>query len=470
MPRGPSFFRLLLHVLVVRPLVQLLFGLSVRGRENLSAHGPFLLAANHNSHLDILVLFSALPLREVCRTHAVAAKEYFARNALVFATVDFLFRPIWIDREAHTGDPLREMGECLDAGENVLIFPEGTRGEAGRIGCFHTGVGRLVASRPDVPLLPAFLLGPERAMPRRTAWPVPLWQHVTIGPPQTVTGGADDITRALRESVEALARSETAARHRRREERQHAFVVAVLGIDGSGKSTLSRSLVRGARLGTRTCLIGDRLELFADGIPRAAQPLAKERVRRWLGARAKDAKSLARYRIPKLVELLLRDALLGEAKRWYGPDAIVMDGSPLLNMTAWSVLYRPGELDADLCGRGMSLLTGQHLRRCERMELYREFPVLRPLARLGLTRLSLPDAVVFVDLEPAMAIERIAARGERQQVHETAAKLARLREAYLLVVSVVRERFGVPAHVLDGSRPAVEVAAEAGRVLEETRT
>ena len=68
MARPSSWHRLLLHAAVVRPLVHLVFGLNVRGRENLPAAGPFLVAANHNSHLDILVLFSALPLREVCRT------------------------------------------------------------------------------------------------------------------------------------------------------------------------------------------------------------------------------------------------------------------------------------------------------------------------------------------------------------------------------------------------------------------
>ena len=464
-----SLFRLLLHVLLVRPLVHLFFGLNVRGRENLPDRGPFILAANHNSHLDILLLFAALPLREQCRTHAVAAKECFAHNSLIFAIVNFLFRPVWVERESRTGDPMREMRERLAAGENVVIFPEGTRGEAGKIGRFHIGAGRLVADQEGVPFLPVFLLGPESAMPRRASLPLPLGKQLTIGPPLVPDGEADEITRALRESVQALARSETAARHRRREERRRPLVVAVLGIDGSGKSTLSRALTRDVAPDERTCLIGDRLELLTGGVPRAAQPFAKERIRRWLSARAKKAKSLARYRIPKLTELMLRNALLGEAKRWYGPDLIVMDGSPLLNITAWSALYRPGELDADLCARGMALLSGRRTSRRDRAALFREYPVLRTIKSLGLARLALPDAVFFVDVGVSVALERIQSRGEHLQLHETEEKLVRLREAYHLVVSTVKEHFGRPAFVLDGARDAESVAAEARRLLAQVR-
>jgi len=305
-----------LHLLVLRPLLHVVFGLNVRGRENLPDRGPCILAANHNSHLDILMIYTALPVRLIATAHVVAAYDYFARHRLLFAVVNFLFRPVWVDRGTGGGDALKRMDAFLAAGESIIIFPEGTRGEAGLLGHFHGGVGKLASGHPEVPLLPLFLRGTERALPRKASLPLPIWQHVSIGPPQRLTGGIKEITESLRESILALERSEVASRHKRRPERHRAFVVAVLGIDGSGKSTLSRRLAVDMSASERTSLIGDSLELFAGGGPRAAQPLLKEKLRRWVSAQAKDARSLARYKIPKLAELLLRNALLGEDHRY----------------------------------------------------------------------------------------------------------------------------------------------------------
>ena len=103
----------------------------------------------------------------------MAAHDYFARHRRLFAVVDFLFRPVWVDRETGGGDALEQMEAILDAGESIIIFPEGTRGEAGRLGRFRGGVGRLVAERPEVPLLPVFLHGTERACRARRPCPCP---------------------------------------------------------------------------------------------------------------------------------------------------------------------------------------------------------------------------------------------------------------------------------------------------------
>jgi thymidylate kinase len=351
------------------------------------------------------------------------------------------------------------MLEKLEKGENIIIFPEGTRGEAGKLGRFRGGVGRILERRPDVPLLPAFLLGGEKAMPRKAAVPLPLWHQVTIGPPLSVSDDPGEITEVLRESILALARSETGARHRRRAERRESFVVAVLGIDGSGKSTLSRRLAVELSTKGNTCLIGEGLELFAEGRARATQPLVKERLRAWLQARSKHAESLARYKIPKLTELLLRDALLGEAKRWYGPDVVIMDGSPLLNMTAWSVLYREEPLSEAFCAQVVGILAGRTPSTASHKALFEEFPVLRTMQRLRLTRLSLPDAIVFLDVEPTVAMQRIRARGEDVQVHETEEKLARLRAAYTQVVAATKKELGRPAYVFSGDQDADYVSA-----------
>ena len=68
----------LVHLLLLRPVLKLLLGVHVEGRENLSGLEQFILVANHNSHLDVLLLFHALPARHLRGTHPVAAYEYFS--------------------------------------------------------------------------------------------------------------------------------------------------------------------------------------------------------------------------------------------------------------------------------------------------------------------------------------------------------------------------------------------------------
>ena len=61
-----------------------------------------------------------------------------------------------------------------------------------------------------------------------------------------------------------------------------------------------------------------------------------EKLREYIGGYAKKAESLKFYKIPKLTELILRNYLIHEVSRWYLPDLIIIDGSPLLNMIAWA--------------------------------------------------------------------------------------------------------------------------------------
>jgi 1-acyl-sn-glycerol-3-phosphate acyltransferase len=456
--------------LALRPIMHTIFGVSVAGREHLRGLDQFIVVANHNSHLDTALLYCTLPLAHVTRTRAVAARDYFARHPVLRALAERLFRPIWIDRVRRDTDAVGEILQCLDQGCSVILYPEGTRGDPGRLAAFRSGIGRIVTQRPHIPVVPVFLSGPERALPKRFSMPVPLWNHVIIGPPQRLAGEPRDVARTLQTVIQELGRAVAERRHRRRATPRPVPTIAVLGIDGSGKSTLSRELARTLTEHT-VGWIGDTLELYDHGSRKALQPLLTEKVRRWIGAQAKQAKSLARYKIPKLTELLLRDRIRGETVRWYRPHVVVMDGSPLLNMTAWAVLYREEAFNAEFCAKAIGLLSGRAPATDRTDPLLRRFPELRHLQRLHLDRLHLPDAVIFLDVAPEIALQRIAVRGEARQVHETPEKLDRLRAAYRLVCDTVRNAYGIPTCVLDGtqSRQEVERAALAFvRGLEST--
>lgn len=455
--------RVLFHLLILRPLLKLVFGLHVQGAAQLEGLDQFLIVANHNSHLDALLLMSVLPRRHLANTHPVAAADHFGRSRRLAKLMDRLLAPVWVDRAGAPGAALDAMDRCLAAGGSLILFPEGTRGEPGALAPFRSGVGRLLERHPDLPVLPAHLLGPERALPRGAALPLPVWNRVLIGPTRRLRGRPRDLTAALRGSIEELGRAEAARRQQRHLHRRRSFTVAALGIDGSGKSTLAGNLAASLSEDGSVAFIGDELRLLEAGEPRELQPLAVERLRLRLSRRAKRARSLAGYKIPKLAELLLRDRLLAECRRWYDPDWVLMDGSPLLNMTAWSILYKEEGFDPAFCGRALGVLSGRE-RAGGPDGLGRRFPELRWLRGLGLTRLAMPDAAIFIDLPPAAAVHRIEARGETKQVHETPEKLEKLRRAYLAVCDAAESRFGLPVLRLDGSRPPEDLR-EAARAF-----
>ncbi|WP_218963036.1 1-acyl-sn-glycerol-3-phosphate acyltransferase [Iodobacter sp. BJB302] len=74
------FLRILFVLLLARPLVRLWFGVTVRHQERLPLKGPAIVLANHNSHLDILTLYSLFPLALISNVQPAAAADYFFKK------------------------------------------------------------------------------------------------------------------------------------------------------------------------------------------------------------------------------------------------------------------------------------------------------------------------------------------------------------------------------------------------------
>jgi len=151
--------------------------------------------ANHSSHLDFVVLWSALPSEIRAKTRPIAAKDYWDETPLRRYVTKNVFRAVLLDRgitaksknpeEAHfVGRHLiEEMVAALGTENSLILFPEGTRGTGEKIGPFRSGLYHLALRRPDVELVPAYLENLNRILPKGEVLPVPMLSLLTFGKP-----------------------------------------------------------------------------------------------------------------------------------------------------------------------------------------------------------------------------------------------------------------------------------------------
>jgi len=207
--RSLNWARLAFLHLVARPLAALFTGADVVGRERLPSAGPAIIAANHNSHVDTLLLLTIFPARLMGRLRPVAAADYFLRGPLIGWFSRNLIGIVPIAR--HGGgreDVLAPARAALAAGDIVIIFPEGTRGAAtDELGPMKAGVARLAEAFPDAPVIPIWIEGAGRVLPKGTVLPAPMNCTVLVGEAIRWEGAPARFMEALRERLEDLRKS-----------------------------------------------------------------------------------------------------------------------------------------------------------------------------------------------------------------------------------------------------------------------
>ena len=185
--------------------------LTIIGREKLPLHGPFVLAANHCSHLDALALGAALIPRHRERAFPIAAGDVFFQSNVTstFSAIMLNALPMW--RKNCGPHALADLRRKLqDERAIFIIFPEGGRTRTGSMMPFKHGLGMLVAET-NVPVVPCGLIGAFEALPPNRKVPRPVRIKLIIGEPLNFAAtpnnreGWSQIARSLESSVHKLA-------------------------------------------------------------------------------------------------------------------------------------------------------------------------------------------------------------------------------------------------------------------------
>jgi 1-acyl-sn-glycerol-3-phosphate acyltransferase len=205
------FLRLLVH-----GLNRLFFRTTVEGAEGIPQEGPVIIAPVHRSFIDFFVA-SEVTNRKL---HYMA-KDSLWKNRLLAGILPAV-GAFPVHRESADREALRRAQRVLEAGEVLILFPEGERRSGQVVSDLHEGVAFL-AARTGATVIPVGIGGSASVMPKGKKIPRPRHIHLVVGEPIPAperTGGGrisrsriHQLTETLAESIQALYdRSVTATR------------------------------------------------------------------------------------------------------------------------------------------------------------------------------------------------------------------------------------------------------------------
>jgi len=201
----------------ILPLGRLFAWMRVEGLEHLARiDRPVIFAANHQSHMDTPMIMAALPARLRYRIAPAMAKEFFkahffpenySRTAWFTNSLNYYLSALFFNafplpqREAGARQTLRYIGDVLEDGFSVLIFPEGKRTDDGTIDKFRPGIG-MIAARLNVPVVPVRIEGLDRVLHHTWRMAKPGRIRVAFGAPLRLAG--EDYERAAKQVEDAV--------------------------------------------------------------------------------------------------------------------------------------------------------------------------------------------------------------------------------------------------------------------------
>lgn len=154
----------LLHFLLKHP-IRTLWLKEVVGLENVPVYGGAILASNHQSYLDFLIV----PVSG-CRLPFYVVGEVFFKIPVIGWILKKLGF-IQINRRSHLHtDTIKAVLDCLSEGELIGIFPEGTRSLTGKLQKAYNGTA-FIAHMSELPVVPVVVVGTFEAWPKGSRLP-----------------------------------------------------------------------------------------------------------------------------------------------------------------------------------------------------------------------------------------------------------------------------------------------------------
>ncbi len=172
-------------------LARFLSGCSVRWIDSQPDTCQRVYFANHTSHLDAIVIWSALPAPVRALTRPVAAADYWTAGPIRRYLSNQVFNALLIDRteiKVHRS-PIDLMLEEIGDEYSLIVFPEGGRNSGEEIGEFKSGLYHLCRKRPDLEAVPVHIDNMNRILPRGKILPVPMLSCLSFGPPMWLEAG-----------------------------------------------------------------------------------------------------------------------------------------------------------------------------------------------------------------------------------------------------------------------------------------
>jgi long-chain acyl-CoA synthetase len=191
-----------LLLLTLRLILTLIGRLSVHGRENLPAKGPFIIAPNHLSIADGPAVMCKIPWKLASKTFFLGTTDYF--GGPFTSKIARLIHVIPVDMDTRLASAMQLSAHVLRQGRILCVFPEGGRSRDGRIKEFKKGAG-IIAKELNIPLVPVAIRGTYEMLPAGRRFPRPARIDVFIGKPVYPAGkDYDEIVNILYQKITEL--------------------------------------------------------------------------------------------------------------------------------------------------------------------------------------------------------------------------------------------------------------------------